>query len=179
MNDLELLAELIEDIARDLRPEIQSLTPAELDWQPGLQANSIGVTLWHIARAFDLLAVRVLQNKPPEAELWHANGWRARTGYDPRGLGFGGWGVVTGYTWDEVQAIPSLTAEELLQYLDEACAACAAQVRELSSESARQPALGLLDGKLTYYRWIKLFYKGSQAHVGEIMAIKARLKQEK
>lgn len=177
MTDLELLAELIEDIAHDLRPEIQPLTPAELAWQPGPQANSIGVTLWHIGRAFDLLAVRALQNKPAEEELWHANGWRAQTGYDPRGLGFDGWGVVTGYTWEEVQVIPRLTAGELLHYLDEACAACAAQVRTFTPESARQPAPGLLGGRLSYYRWIKMFYQGSQAHVGEIMAIKARMKQ--
>jgi len=30
----------------------------------------------------------------------------------------------------------------------------------------------MLGGKLTYYRWVKEFYKGYQAHIGEIVAIK-------
>lgn len=173
MTDLELLAELISDLARDLRPEIQPLSAEELAWQPGPQANSIGVTVWHIARGLDLLAVRVLQALPAEAELWHTLGWREKTGYDPRGLGYGGWGVVTGYTWEEVLAIPQQSAAELLQYLDAACAVLVPLVRTFSSESARQPAIGLLGGRLSYYQWIKEFYKGFQAHVGEIVAIKA------
>jgi hypothetical protein len=169
---MDLLAELIDDLRRDLRPVIEPLTAEELAWQPGEQANSIGVTLWHIGRGLDLLAVRVLQSKPPEAELWHSLGWRERTGYDPHGHGYGGWGVLTGYAWEEVQAIPALSASELLEYLDQTSAAASEQVRHLGSEAARQPAPGLMDGRLTYYRWIKEFYKGFQAHVGEIVAIR-------
>jgi DinB superfamily len=172
MNDLELLAELIGDLARDLRPVIEPLTADEIAWQPGQQANSIGVTLWHIGRGLDLLAVRVLQNKPPEEELWHTLGWRERTGYDPRGFGYGGWGVLTGYSWEDVQRIPALSAGELLEYLHQTSTAAAAQVANMGSEEARQPAPGLMDGRLTYFRWIKEFYKGFQAHVGEIVAIK-------
>jgi hypothetical protein len=177
VNDIELLAELIDELARDLRPEIQALTVQELAWQPGPESNSIGVTLWHIARGLDLLATRVLQGKPAEEELWHTRGWREKTGYDPRGVGYGGWGVLTGYTWEDVQAIPQLAAEELLTYLDEVCTVVTAQIRTLTSETARQPAATLMDGRLSYYRWIKEFYKGFQAHVGEIMALKALMKK--
>lgn len=173
MNDLELLAELVEDLARDLRPEIEPLSGEQLAWQPGEQANSIGVTLWHMARGLDLLAIRVLQNRPAEEELWHTQGWRERTGYDPRGVGFAGWGVLTGYSWDEVLALPKLSASEVLTYLEQACRTAAAEIRKLDPEMARQPAMGMLRGRLTYYQWIKGFYKGFQAHVGEIMAIKA------
>ena len=51
MNDPELLAELIDDLARDLRPEIELLTPEEFSWQSGPQANPIGMTIWHLARS--------------------------------------------------------------------------------------------------------------------------------
>jgi uncharacterized damage-inducible protein DinB len=91
MTDLELLAELIEELARDLRLEIEPLPAEELNWNPGIQANSIGVTLWHMARGMDFLAIRVLQSKPAEEEQWHTNGWRVKTGYDPGGVGYGGW----------------------------------------------------------------------------------------
>jgi len=35
VTEIELLAELIDDIARDLRPEIEPLTGEELAWQAG------------------------------------------------------------------------------------------------------------------------------------------------
>lgn len=177
MTDVELLVELVGDIARDLRPEIEPLSAGELDWQPGPQTNSIGVTLWHVARGLDFLAARVLRGGAAEEELWHAGGWRERTGYDPRGHGYGGWGVITGYTWEEVEAIPRLTAAESLQYLDEAVTAVTIELARFTSETIRRPAPAVLDGKLTYYQWVKSFYKGFQAHVGEIVALKALMKR--
>ena len=33
--DLELLAELIDNVASDLRPEIESLSLEEIGWNPG------------------------------------------------------------------------------------------------------------------------------------------------
>ena len=173
MNEIDLLSELLTDIVRDLKPEILPLTPAELAWQPGPRANSIGVTIWHIARGMDFLATRLFLQKSADEELWHANGWREKTGYDPRGIGYDGWGVLTGYTWEEVLAIPRLTSIELMQYLEDSCQSLTSQVCNFTPETIHQPARVLMDGKLTYYRWVKGFYKGFQAHIGEIMAIKA------
>ena len=173
MADLELLAELIDDLARDLRPEIESLTPEALNWNPGPQANSIGVTLWHMARGMDFLAVRILQSNPVEEEQWQTKGWREKIGYDPRGIGYGGWGVVTGYTWEEVLGIPKFAPQVILEYFDQTCLALSEQVRQLTIETAQQPVQNYAKGKLTHYQWVKEFYKGLQAHVGEIMAIKA------
>lgn len=173
MTDLELLAELIEDLARDLRPEIEPLTTEKLAWNPGPQANSIGVTLWHMARGMDFLAVRILQAKAAEEEQWHTKGWKEKTSYDPRGIGYGGWGVVTDYTWEDVLAIPKLSSQEIMEYFDQACFALSAQVRKLTDESAHQLVQEFMKGRLTKFQWIKFFYKGLQAHVGEIIAIKA------
>jgi hypothetical protein len=179
MTDLELLAELIEDLAHDLRPEIEPLTQQELDWNPDPQANSIGVTLWHMARGMDFLTARVLQSGPAEEEQWHTKGWRQKTGYDPRGIGYGGWGVVTGYSWEEVLAIPKLSSQEIMEYFDQTCYALSDQVRRLTQEVAAKPVQEFMKGKLTRYQWTKHFYKGFQAHVGEIMAIKARITRAK
>jgi hypothetical protein len=40
MTHRELLAELIQGLARDLRPELEPLTPDELNLIPGAQAKS-------------------------------------------------------------------------------------------------------------------------------------------
>lgn len=175
MTDLDLLAQLIDDIARDMRSEIEPLPLEDVSWSPGTQANSIGVSLWHMARGMDFLAVQVLQGKPVDDELWHTLGWCEKTGYNPRGIGYGGWGVVTGYSWEEVLAIPALSARELMEYLDQAAGAVSTQVRLLTPESAHQAVPELMKGRLTYYQWVKEFYKGFQAHVGEMMAIKAMI----
>ena len=179
MTDIELLGELIGDLARDLRPEIQQLAADELLWQPAPEANAIGVTVWHIARGLDFLAVRILRGDAAEDELWHRNGWRERTGYDPHGIGYGGWGVLTGYTQEEVRAIPRLGAADLVNYLDQACGAVVVELGNFDSRSIRQTATTVLDGRLTYFQWAKSFYKGFQAHVGEIVAIEGLMKQNR
>ena len=41
---------------------------------------------------------------------WFRDGWMERAGYDPRGIGYGGFGLITGYTVAEMQAVPHLSA---------------------------------------------------------------------
>jgi hypothetical protein len=78
-----------------------------------------------------------------------------------------------------VLAIPRLTPAEHVTYLRQAASDLAAGVRRLTEAKAALPAPGLMDGKFTYREWVKSFYKGFQAHVGEIMAIKASIAQQK
>jgi hypothetical protein len=101
MKDVEVLADLITSISERTRSIVTGLSRAELAWRPDAQGNSIGVTVWHYSRWLDLLVIRLLKNKPAEEEQWHTQGWMTRTGYDPRGIGFGGLGAITGYTQKE------------------------------------------------------------------------------
>jgi hypothetical protein len=121
MTDVELIVDWLDDLAARMGAEIEPLTPEELNWQPDAEANSIGVTVWHVARWLDLLTVRILENRPPGDEQWHTRGWRESTGYDPRGIGSGGLGAISGYTLEEVAAIPRLSAHDLLTYLGQVC----------------------------------------------------------
>jgi len=83
-----------------------------------------------------------------------------------------GLGAVTGYTWEEVQAIPSLSAEELLAYLDQACHALSQHLLTMSPEALHQSVPGLGDQR-TAYEWVKPVLKGCLGHLGEIQALKA------
>src|SRR5688572_11470688 len=98
MTDQEVLLDLLQNFIEALRRTIGDLSLEALRWQPGPEANNIAVTVWHVSRAFDLLKVRVLENEGSEAEQWFTEGWEARTGYDPRGIGIGGFGNLSGYT---------------------------------------------------------------------------------
>jgi hypothetical protein len=162
----------LQELSRDLHGEIENLSPEALAWQPDPGANSVGVTVWHLSRWLDLLTVRACQDRLPEEELWHTRGWRHKTGYDPRGLGDRGFGAVTGYTLEEVRAIPCLNAQELLAYFDQVCEALHAYLSTLSSEALHQSVFGL-GRKRTVYQWVKPVLIGCLGHMGEIQALKA------
>lgn len=176
MRDNELLAEWVGDVTRDVRRFVADLPKEALYWQADAEGNSIGVTVWHIARALDFLVVRALEDRPAEEEQWHTRGWHEVTGYDPRGLGKDGWGILTGYTQEQVKAVPHLPAQQLLAYLDQTCAACRDYLLALPEGAFEQPAPGFKSSR-TVYAWLKPFVKGCVMHVGEIQTLIAMQKR--
>jgi hypothetical protein len=171
MQDIDLLIEWIADIEHNTRDEVEHLSQDQLDWQPADQMNSIGLTIWHFSRWLDFILVRGLQNKPPDQEQWFTRGWKDKTGYDPSGKGFRGFGAITGFTWEEVQAIPSLSADELLTYLGQVSNALQEHLRALGSEALQQPTPGL-GSERTVYGWLKPIVQGCFGHIGEIETLK-------
>ena len=172
MQATEVLADFIEQLARDVREQVQGLSPEALRWQPDSEGNGVGITVWHFSRWFDLLAVRALENRPQEEEQWFTRGWAEQTGYDPRSIGYAGLGALTGYTQAEVAAVPELSADDLLTYLDQTSSALSQQIRALSVEALFQVVPGLT-GKRTPYQWVKPILMGATGHLGEIECLKA------
>ena len=172
VTDLEVLIDFLDDLERDVHQEIESLSYDDLLWQPAPKSNNISRTVWHFSRWLDLLTVRALQNRPAEEEQWHVGGWVDQTGYDPRGIGAHGFGAITGYTWEEVQKVPNLSAPELLEYFTQAKSALRQHLQEMPAQQLHQPTPGL-GRKRTVYQWIQPILKGCFWHIGEIQAIKA------
>lgn len=85
-----------------------------LAWRLDPEANSIALTAWYVGRFYDCLPTRILKNRPAEDEVWQTRGWSARPGYDPRDVGWGGFGALIGYTQAEVDEVPILPAVDLL-----------------------------------------------------------------
>ena len=178
MNGIEVLADLVAYLEQRVRDEVADLTDEELRWQPDAEGNSIAITVWHFSRWLDLLTVQVCENRPAEEEQWFTRSWAEKTGYDPRGIGYKGLGAITGYTQDEVKAIPLLSVGELLTYLDQVCDALRGHLLLLSEKALTEPAPGL-GGKRTRYNWLRSILTGSFGHVGEIEALKAMQKRAK
>ena len=178
MQGNELYADLIATLAEGTRGEVEKLSPQELAWQPDAEGNSIGVTVWHVSRWLDVVT-RVFQEKPAEAELWLTQGWAERTGYDPRGIGYRGLGALTGYTQQEVAAIPALSAENSLAYLDQASGALRAYLLSLPSfEALLQPVPGWgRETPVTKDQLLKVVFMGCAGHLGEIKALRAMMKR--
>jgi hypothetical protein len=170
VDDREMIADLLNHLGANVREMVAGLSPDELAWRPDARGNSVGVTAWHFARWLDVLTARVLTDGPVSAERWHADGWAARTGYDPTGAGYKGLGVVTGYTAEEVGAIPNLPAVDLLAYLDQTIA-------DLRSAVLAYPPGGLstavpgIGAPRSVYAAVKPILFGSIGHAGEIAAL--------
>ncbi len=170
----ELIVEWIEELVAAVSRELDGMEVDSLGWHPDQQGNSIGITVWHISRWFDVLNVQVLQGKDALEEIWHQGGWAERTGYDPRGVGSRGFGAITGYTWEQVEAVPSLSARELTDYLSEAGRTLESRLRSMGEDGLHRPAAGSDDGR-TAYAWVKSVVWGALGHLGEIQALKAML----
>jgi hypothetical protein len=169
MKDTELLADLFSDFAKTMHRHVDPLDDEALAWRPDAQGNSIGLTVWHVSRWMDLLTVVVLQNRSHDDEQWHTRGWRAKTGYDPRGIGFNGFGAITGYTADEANAVPAMPHDDLLVYFDQTGTALREQLLAMSDEALQQPAPGSHQGVIAY-NWVKAVLLGFLGHAGEIEA---------
>lgn len=174
---VETLRDILRDLVRDLRAETEALSAAELDWRPRPTANSIGITVWHVARWLDVLECPVLEGRDAAAERWQLDGWAARRGYDPRGIGAHGLGTVTGYGPEEVARIPSLTAPELVTHLDAAGRDLDATLHALDAAALAAAARGGA-GERTAYDWIKAVLEGALGHLGEVRALRAMQQAE-
>src|SRR4030065_570818 len=119
MNANDVLIDLLEDNRRRLHRELSKMSEECRLWKPEADANSIAITIWHMARIFDVFLTQQAKGDTSGDECWFHNGWAERTGYDPRGIGPNGWGMLTGYTEEEVDVMPQLTRPQVLEYLDE------------------------------------------------------------
>jgi len=104
------LNEFIEDALRKehefLMEAVRDLTPDELAWQPGPEANPIGWILWHMIRVEDMWIQFFIQARP---EIWERDGYCLKFGLPARDLGFG-------HTPEQVAQFPNLDLPELLKY---------------------------------------------------------------
>ena len=122
------LNEFIEDaLAKEhefLMEAVQDLTPEELAWRPGPEANPINWILWHMLRVEDMWIQFFIHNQP---EIWERDGWNQKFGLPTRDNGFG-------HTPEQVAQFPTLDLRELLSYGEAVRAVTLAYLRGLAPE---------------------------------------------
>jgi hypothetical protein len=150
-----MLAEWVGDLRGALERRVARTPEAALHWRPAREMNSIGDTVWHIARWLDLVTMW-LDNSAPERQHWIADGWAERTGYDPRGTGTDGLGAISGYSFAEVEAIPKLRADQLAAYLAAVCDDLVPRLRAADEATAQR------------YKGV---VQGTFGHLGEVAAL--------
>ncbi|MBN1314813.1 MAG: hypothetical protein JXA42_05075 [Anaerolineales bacterium] len=80
---------------------------------------------------------------------------------------------MSGYSQQEVKAIPILTAEELVVYLEQVVEAMRGFISDLPSAALYQPAIGCTEPSRTIYEWLRALIADGFGHLGEIRAIEA------
>ena len=143
-----------------------------VNWKFEAGANTILVTLWHMARILDVFLTQQALGYVSEEECWFRHGWAKQTGYDPRGAGQNGWGMLTGYMQAEVAAMPILTREQAVGYLDDVYDFVKQRLSGTPMDELLQPGAGF-EAKYSKYQCIQMALLDNIRHLGEIFAIKA------
>ena len=89
-----------------LSDAVGALTPQEMMWRAGPEANPIGWILWHMLRVEDMWFQFFIQR---QTEIWEREGWNEKFGLPTRDNGFG-------HTQEQVADFPALDLQELLRY---------------------------------------------------------------
>lgn len=172
MTPNDLLIDLLEDNRRRLHRLLSSISEEIFFWQPEAEANNMAITIWHMARIFDVFLTRQALGHSAQEECWFKHGWAAKTRYDPRGIGQNGWGMLTGYTQAEVAAMPHLTREQILGYLNDVYDTVCAFLTSTSAEELFLPSAGF-DGRYSKYQCVQMALLDNVRHLGELFAIQA------
>ena len=122
------LKEFIEDaFAKEhefLMEAVQDLTPQELAWRAGPEANPINWILWHMFRVEDMWIQFFIQHR---LEIWERGGWHERFELPTRDYGYG-------HTLEQVTNFPVLDLQQLLQYGEVVRASTLEYLRGLAPE---------------------------------------------
>jgi hypothetical protein len=172
MQGKEVLRDLLETQQKAVNNELGALSADALNWRPDAAANSIGITIWHLGRVADFVLSHRLEGRAVEEQRWFCSGWAEKTGYDPRGIGAGGMGILTGYSQEEVAALPPMGGDDLLAYHHEAYTALLAHLADLPEEALDGPVPGEGQQRSVYF-WYRVVLLDAMRHLGEMQALKA------
>jgi hypothetical protein len=166
---LDALVEWLLDLEQEAVARLELITAEQCAWTPHPDANDPDVTFWHIARWLDVLAAsRVVTEPNPTEQAWSRDGWVEHTGYDPTGIGYLGLGTLTGYSTEEMRAVPRLGSRALSTYLRTAVRDLTEVLRDLGAEEVNRDR-----GFGTPFQLLGSTIQGSFGHLGEIDSLVA------
>ena len=120
----EFIIDVFDKEQQFLLDAVQDLTPQQLGWRAGSEANPIGWILWHMLRVEDMWIQFFIQERP---EIWERDGWHQKFGLPTRDNGFG-------HTQEQVDGFPVLDLSELLKYREAVRAGTLEYLRGLGPE---------------------------------------------
>lgn len=111
MNAAQVLQMQIERLLQEFKNTVSNLDAKQLVWRPAPDANSIGFSVWHSARAWDMY----LTFLDGAEDTYVTHGWTERFGFDTEGRGINAAG--SEFTEEDVGLVkPQPTT--LIEYVD-------------------------------------------------------------
>ena len=153
----EFLRLEIEGLDRGLKRATDGLKQKELEWQPACGCNSIGLILFHLAKAEDSFIQGRLKNGK---ELWETGKWYTKLGMDAKEAG-------AHYTVDQVNAFPVPKMAKVMLYM------AAVRRQTLAYLAKMKPAdfdkiVKLQWGDMPVAMIFSIIVGHAQGHIGEI-----------
>ena len=176
MNANGVVIDILEDNRRRLQRGLDTMSDECLFWNPEAGANNIIVTIWHMARILDVFFTLQAEGRKSEEECWFQHGWAQQTGYDPRGIGQNGWGMLTGYTQQDVAAMPHLSRDQALGYLNDVYDTIHEHLEKTPWNILEMSGL-CFEEKYSKYQCIQMALLDNIRHLGEIFAIQSSWKR--
>jgi len=161
----DALVEWLRDLEQEMLARLELMSEAELGFRPHPHSNSADVTVWHLGRWFDVLASRRISGALTQPERWYRDGWAEQTSYDPKGIGFLGLGTLTGYSVEEMLAVPALGSKVLTSYLSGAIIDIIDVIGDMTHDELHRPGPA---GLPSPYQAVGSTIQGSFGHLGEI-----------
>ena len=138
---------------------MQETTEEQINWKPGGTANTIGVTLVHLANTLDNSFQKVLQDRP---SLWEKEGWGEKLGLS------GPPGRVNG--WDEIKS-KHLALEPVSGYAAAAFKQAEDFVAGLKAEDLERIVI-MYGNERPLAEVLVMQFTHTVVHTGEIAALK-------
>jgi uncharacterized damage-inducible protein DinB len=158
----------MQEYLSGLKQALQGLTPAELRWQPTLNANPILWMAWHMARVEDgWINQRIGRGEG----LWLHQGWREKLGFKTEGSGFGD-------TPDDVRAMPEVSIDAVMAYFEAVREAGLKVIERLTDDDFDQPISRPGRNDVTL-RWAlgHVLVEESQ-HLGQIAYVRGMIRRD-
>jgi hypothetical protein len=168
----EVMVDYLDDNLRRLKRYMETVDEDCLYWLIDPESINIATILWHMGRILDVFFTQLALGLPSKEERWIAGGWSEKTGYDPRGLGRDGWGSLNEYSLEEVAAMPELSEEQLMNFLEDVYGTVRAYLKSTAMIELTKPTAGF-GGKFTRYQVISMALMDNVRHLGEIRLIKS------
>ena len=150
-----------------LDPALKGVSQGELNQQPKPDTNSLGWTIWHLARGQDAQIADLAITD----QLWIKDGWHKKfnRAADPSDTGFGD-------TSEQVAAFKSPTAKVMLEYCHAVVTASLRYLKSVDEKELNRTLDEPYDPKPTVGTRIVSIMADSLIHAGEVSYIRGLIK---
>ncbi|MBN1188377.1 MAG: DinB family protein [Dehalococcoidales bacterium] len=148
----------VEGLKRNSSRVLDTLKQSEIAWRPASGCNSIGLILFHIARAEDSFVQTHLQKKP---ELFKSGKWYEKLDLPADEAG-------AHYNADQVNAFTVPELKELLAYHDAVRTATVEYLKGLSAADLDKKVTMPFFGDMSVAAVLSLITGHASQHIGEM-----------